>query len=118
LYYSNENTIKRQGNGDGLTKDERRIATLIKTHPGISRSELRNLIGQGGEDLSYVLRKLKDRRFIWKVEDGENPRFEYITEKKLALELMSIILGKFHDGEMDRETFLTLKQNIEDEYES
>ena len=117
-YFLNEPSGGPQGNGDGLTRDERRVAILIKSHPGISRSELRNLTGQGREDLSYILRRLKDRRFIWKVEDGGDPRFEYITEKKLALEMMSIILERFLDGEMDRETFLSMKKRIEEEYDS
>jgi predicted transcriptional regulator len=133
-YLCGEDRIRRMGDGerryyasdvppsgpariDGLTREERRVAMAIKEHPGISRSELRSLSGAGRGDLSYILRRLKERRFIWKVEDGGDPCYEYITERKLAMEMMSLILEKFLDDEIDRETFLALKKRIEEDLE-
>jgi predicted transcriptional regulator len=102
---------------DALNRDESRIARIIKGNPGISRSRLKGIYTPEMEDLSTVLRKLRERKLIWKVEDGGDPCYEYITERQLALEMLSIILERFLDDEMDRDTFLTLKERIEKDLE-
>lgn len=97
-----------------MSRDESRIANLIRDNPGISRSELRRIYGPENDGLPSILRKLRDRKMIWKVEDGGDPCYEYITDRQLALEMMTIVIERFLDDEIDRETFLALKRRIEE----
>jgi predicted transcriptional regulator len=101
---------------DGLSRDQKRIVHLIKDHPGISLSELRSVSGKDRDDLRYILKKITEHRYVWKIEDGRNPRYEYIIEKELALEMISVLLEKLLEGEISRENFLSMKKKIEEEF--
>jgi len=46
---------------------------------------------------------------------GGDPTYEYISRDQLAAEMMMIILEKFLDDEIDKETFLTLKRKLEED---
>ncbi|MGA1873858.1 MAG: winged helix-turn-helix transcriptional regulator [Thermoplasmatota archaeon] len=98
-----------------LGAKHRRLLSAIKDNPGISRKELIRLTDLTREDLNYGLRKLKDRKVIWKTADGGDPCYEYISREKLAAEMMLIILEKFLDDEIDKETFLLLKSRLQAE---
>ena len=100
-----------------LSREQRRLLTLIMENPGISRRQLISATGQSRYDVSIGLRRLMERREIWKVTDGGDPSFEYITKRKLALEMMAVILDRFLDDQMDRETFLLLKKRLEEDME-
>ena len=116
LYYLSEGTAtKGRRPENDLNRDQRRILNLIKENPGISRHQLISISGQAREDVRYTLRKLTSRSEIWKVTDGHDPTYEYITRRKLAKEMIAIILDRFLNDEMDRETFLALKKRIEDD---
>ncbi len=119
LYYTTDGSLKRASKTENdLNRDQRRILNLIKENPGISRHQLISITGQKRDEVRYTLRKLMDRSEVWKVTDGHDPTYEYITRNKLAKEMLALILDRFLDDEMDRETFLLLKKRIEEDMES
>jgi predicted transcriptional regulator len=101
-----------------LTRKQIRILRAIKDDPGISRKDLLDLTKQSREEVNYNLKRLKDKKVIWKIADGGDPCYEFITKEKLAAEMMAIILEKFLDDEMDRETFLMLKRKLDEDLDS
>jgi len=101
-----------------LTRKQIRILRAIKDDPGVSRKELLDLTKQSREEVNYNLKRLRDKKVIWKIADGGDPCYEFITKEKLAAEMMAIILEKFLDDEMDRETFLMLKRKLDEDMDS
>jgi len=100
---------------EGLGPKHRRLLSAIKDNPGISRKELIRLTGFTRDEVNYGLKKLKQRRAIWKTEDGGDPCYEHISRDKLAAEMMMIILEKYLDEEIDHQTFLLLRRKLDDE---
>jgi predicted transcriptional regulator len=118
-YYSNQRGAMDPVTGSSeLNAKQLRLLRAIKEKPGISRKELLELTRQSREEINYNLRRLKDKKVIWKISDGGDPCFEYISQEQLAAEMMAIILEKFLDDEIDRETFLMLKRKLEEEMEN
>jgi predicted transcriptional regulator len=111
-YYSLDGSKKRRI--EGLSKDQTRVLMIIKGNPGISSSRIRVLTGLGREETKYIIRKLKDRRFIFRTGSGKDPRYQFITKEDLANEMMRIILERSMNGEMDKKTFDILKAKIDE----
>ena len=112
-YWSSEMSREEILRTEGLSRYQRRIALLIMNRPGITLSEIRSISGQNGDDLKYTLKKLSDRKFIWKIENGKDPRFEFISKEEMATEMLIVVLERFLHGEINRATFLELKKRIE-----
>lgn len=118
-YYSNQiGALDPITGGSDLTRKQIRLLRAIKNKPGISRKALIELTTQSREEVNYNLRRLKDKKVIWKITDGGDPCYEFITKEQLAAEMMAIILEKFLDDEIDRETFLMLKNKLEQQKDS
>ena len=118
-YFSNSRAALDPVTGcSDLNGKQIRLLRAIKENPGISRKELLDLTKQSREEINYNLRRLKEKRVIWKIADGGDPCYEYITKEQLAAEMMAIILEKFLDDEIDRDTFLLLKRKLEKEMEN
>lgn len=118
-YFSNQRAVLDSVTGSReLNSKQIRLLRAIKENPGISRKELLDLTKQSREEVNYNLRRLKEKKMIWKIADGGDPCYEYITKEQLAVEMMAIVLEKFLDDEIDRETFLLLKEKLEKEMEN
>jgi predicted transcriptional regulator len=118
-YYSTQMGILDPVAGTGgLTLKQIRLLRAIKNRPGISRKELIELTKQSREEINYNLKRLKDKKVVWKIADGGDPCYEFITKEELAVEMMALLIEKFLDDEIDRETFLMLKRKLEDDIES
>lgn len=118
-YYSNQRGALDPITGSTeLNGKQLRLLRAIKENPGISRKELLDLTKQSREEVNYNLRRLKEKKVIWKIADGGDPCYEYITKEQLAAEMMAIILEKFLDDEIDRETFILLKRKLEKDMEN
>jgi predicted transcriptional regulator len=96
-----------------LTKPQQRILTIIQHYPGITISELLSITKLNKRALQYNLKKLRDIRVIWKVGNGRNTSYEYITKKKLRNELLKLIIVKFLNDEIDQKTYLFLEAELE-----
>jgi predicted transcriptional regulator len=112
-YCSSDSSVEGILKMEGLSRSQRRIALLIKDRPGISLTEIRSESGKNGEDLKYTLKRLQEKRFVWKVQNGRDPRFEFISKEEMAAEMLIVVLEKFLHGEINRATFLELKESIE-----
>ena len=118
-YFSNQRAALDPVTGSSeLNGKQIRLLRAIRERPGISRKELLELTKQSREEVNYNLRRLKEKKVIWKITDGGDPCYEYITKEQLAAEMMAIILEKFLDDEIDRETFLLLKNKLDKEMEN
>jgi len=100
---------------EGLGSKHRRLLAVIRDNPSISRKEIIRMTGFTRDEVNYGLKKLKQRKAIWKTEDGGDPRYEFISRDKLAAEMMMIILEKYLDEEIDRQTFLLLRRKLDEE---
>ena len=96
-----------------LTKPQQRILTIIKQYPGITISELLSITRLNKRALQYNLKKLRDLRIIWKVGNGRNTCYEFITKRKLHNELFKLLIIKFLNDEIDEETYLLLRDELE-----
>ena len=115
-YFSDGTEIPGPGREkEGLGSKHRRLLAAIRDNPGISRKELIRMTGFTREEVNYGLKKLRQRKAIWKTEDGGDPCYEHISRDKLAAEMMMIILEKYLDEEIDRETFLLLRRKLDQE---
>ena len=111
-YYSMDGSKRRRI--EGLSKDQSRVLMIIKGDPGISSSRIRELTGLGREETKYIIRKLRDRRFIFRTGSGKDPCYQFITKEDLAKEMMRIIIKRSMNGEMDKKTFDMLKAKIDE----
>ncbi|WP_455392450.1 hypothetical protein [[Eubacterium] cellulosolvens] len=119
-YYSNERKkadIKPFPSFDfqTLTKPQQRLITIIRHHPGITIGELVRITKLKKRDLQYNIKKLRDLLIIWKVGDGRNTGYEYVTKKKLRNELYKLLIVKFLNNEIDEETYLFLRKELEND---
>ncbi len=119
-YYSNrkvKSSLKQIPGFDlhTLTKPQQRILTLIQQHPGIPVRDLVKLTKLNKRDLQYNLKKLRDDMIIWKVGNGRNTGYEYVTKDKLRSEMFKLLIVKFLNNEIDEETYLLLKAELKKE---
>ena len=95
-----------------LSRDQIRIIEVIKRNPGISRSGITDMTNIGGKELSRNLRKLRGSGIIWKIQNGGEPGYEYITDEGLKKEMLKLLIMKLLDGDIDEDTFIFLKEQI------
>ncbi|MDG6223989.1 MAG: ArsR family transcriptional regulator [Candidatus Thermoplasmatota archaeon] len=98
-----------------LSREDKRVLTLIRHHPGIKPSDILSMFGLTHNDLNRIVHKLKRERFIWEVENGNGIGLEVITRKRLIEEIMLDIIERFLKGDIDQNTFMRLKSWIEEE---
>jgi predicted transcriptional regulator len=98
-----------------LSRPQQRISTIIRRNPGITIRELMKITRLNKRDLQYHLKKLRELMIIWKVGYGRNTGYEYISKKKLRTELYRQLILKFIRNEIDEETYLFLREELEKE---
>ncbi len=96
-----------------LSRPQQRIITIIQQHPGINISELVKITKLTKRDMQYNLKRLRDELIIWKVGNGRSTAYEYVTKEKLRAELLKLLIYKFLNNEIDEETYLQLKEQLE-----
>ncbi len=115
LYYT---TALDLGSGKdliGLSRDHKRILTMIRRSPGIKSREMMKETGLTRKDLERVIRKLQKERLIWAVENGNGVGYEIITREKLVDEMLLDLVERFLKGDIDRSSFMRIKQWLEEE---
>lgn len=108
LYYIEERNQKTKGSG---SEDE--VLRLIKKNPGITTGELEDRAGLSRRNLNYHLKRLREREVIQAVRYGRQWGYEHITPEKLKHEMLRKILMKYLKDEIDEETLLQLKDELE-----
>lgn len=96
-----------------LPASQERILEIIKRNPGITKKELVQLARMEPKKVRYNVRRLRENRQIWRVRSGRDTGYEAITPQKLKDEMLKLLLDKYLRDEMDKETFLRLKEELE-----
>ena len=89
------------------------LLNLIIDNPGITRKALSRLTGLEKHVITYNVEKLVENDLVWKVRRGKNIGYEYITRESLNLELFKLLLDNYLKGEIDKQTFIRLKEELE-----
>jgi predicted transcriptional regulator len=100
-------------NGKELTSMEKRITSIIDGSPGITRKELLTSVDIRREDLSQVIRKLREKNIICVSGEGKHCGYETLTKDKLTGQILSVLIDKLLDNEIDMDTFRRIKDKLE-----
>jgi predicted transcriptional regulator len=100
-------------NGRELTSIEKRVASVISKSPGISRKEILSSIDIRRQELTQVIRKLKEENVIWEHDSHRGPIYEPVTRERLIGEVIAVLIEKLLDKEIDMETFRAIKDRLE-----
>ena len=119
-YYPTNDTGSGLGNHPGLdmntlTEPQKTILDLIQQRPGIQIGELETSTGLDRRVIQYNLERLRGLKIVWKVGNGRNTRYEYVTNERLREDLAKLLMVKFLNDEIDEETYLVLKGQVERE---
>jgi predicted transcriptional regulator len=119
IYYANQEITTELGLRNGqvsnfkLTSVQEKLLTAIKHYPGISQKELIQMTGINRFTASNNLRRLLALNLIRKYKKERNVCYECITDEELKYEILKRLLIKLIKKEIDEETFIELKRNIE-----
>jgi predicted transcriptional regulator len=96
-----------------LTDVQRYLLNVIRNDPGITASKLASVTNMNQKNLSYNIQRLIDQQLVWRVQNGGEIAYEYITAEKLRYEMYNKLLMKLLANEIDEETFLKIKKKLE-----
>jgi predicted transcriptional regulator len=96
-----------------LTEAQQHILNLIRNKPGITNDGLITITNFNQKNLKYNIDRLIDQHLIWRVQNGGDIGYEYITEEKLRYAMYNRLLMKLISNEIDEETFLKIKKKLE-----
>jgi predicted transcriptional regulator len=96
-----------------LTKEQGRVLRLVRGSPGITKKILIRKTRMNKNTLTYNLQKLMDRNLIWKVRSGRDTGYEFKSKEVLHKEMFKLLLNKFINNEIDQDTFLRLKEELD-----
>ncbi len=100
---------------DALTPVQKDVATMVQQNPGITIAQMESRTGMDRGVLHHNLKVLRDRMLIWKVGNGRATKYEFTSEDRVRKELFRLLVAKFVKGEMDEDTYLMLKGELERE---
>lgn len=95
-----------------MTVMQRRIASLIKGKPGITRKDILESLKVDRKTLSQDLRRLEESKVVWKTENNGSSGYEYITKERLRKMMYRRLLQKLLDDDIDEATFRKLKERL------
>ncbi len=96
-----------------LTDTQRYLLNIIRNEPGITKHKLISISKLAQKTLNYNIERLLEHQLIWKVQNGGEIGYEYITAEKLRYEMYNRLLMKLLANEIDEETFLKIKRKLE-----
>jgi predicted transcriptional regulator len=104
----------RNGLGDReMSGNQRRVRNLIAENPGITRKKILTSLDISREELTESISALREKRLITVEEEGGTTTYMVMTGKKLAAEVIAILVEKVLDSEMDMETFRMIKDRVD-----
>jgi predicted transcriptional regulator len=96
-----------------LTGTQERIVMTIQRHPRVNQKELVKLTRMNRITLSQNLKKLMDMCLVRKIPNGNKVQYEYLENKQLRYEILKRLIKKLVNNEIDEETFLELKKELD-----
>lgn len=118
LYFNSLSSAYGGEGRDDLTRDQTRVYNIIRKYPGIKPKEILDRSELSRKGLRNILQKLQNEHLIWEVENGNGAGYEIVTRKRLMEEMLLDLAEKFLKGDIDRPTFLHLKDWIEEAQEN
>ncbi len=97
-----------------LTNTQQRIITIIKQYPKINQKELSKKSRINRITLSRNLKKLMELCLVRKIPNGNKVMYEYLESEQLRYEILKRLLKKLLSKEIDEETFLDLKRQLDE----
>lgn len=101
-----------------LHREHKRVLTMIRRAPGIKPKEIMRETGLTRRKLDSIITKLQREHLIWSVENGNGVGYEIITRERIVEEMLLDLVERFLKGEIDRSSFMRIKQWLEDEREN
>ncbi len=95
-----------------LNVEQEHLLMIISNKPGISYKMLKERSKLKKSSFVYSLNRLKDLKLIWRVKGRDGFGYEIVTEEKLKDKMFLILVTKYIDGEMDRDTLMTLIDDL------
>ena len=96
-----------------LSDTQGKIVSTIKLNPKINQKELAKLTKINRITLSKNLNKLMDLCLVRKIPNGNSVNYEYLENKQLRYEILKRLIKKLVNNEIDEETFLKLKKELD-----
>ena len=96
-----------------LTQIQEKLLLLIQQKPGVTNKELINQTRINRKNLSYNIKKLRDQRLIWAVNNDGILGYEFITKEKLQHEMATRLISKLLAEEIDEQTYHKIKEKLE-----
>jgi len=96
-----------------LNEEQERLLDLISISPGITFSELKDRSGLGNGTFVHNLNRLKEMRLIWKMDNKEGSGYEVLTRERISDEIFLVLIRRFLDGDLDRESLGELVDRLE-----
>jgi predicted transcriptional regulator len=118
--YSGERHVIRKSEDDReltiyeLTNTQERIVTIIKRYPKINQKELSKKTRINRITLGRNLKKLMELCLVRKITNGNKVMYEYLESEQLRYEILKRLLKKLLSKEIDEETFLELKKQLDE----
>ncbi len=87
---------------------------IISQYPIISYKELKERSGLGKASFTYNLKRLKKMKLIWRVKKKDKIGYDILTKEKLADEMYLLVVNKYLEGEVDKDTMMELIEKLKD----
>jgi predicted transcriptional regulator len=119
IYYPTDPAKMAKVSSDGSNKKiklngvQRQLLMVIKDNPGINQKELTKKTRLNRFKIRNNVEKLIECGMVKKTMERNKACYDYISEGKMQYEIIKMLAMKLIDGEIDDETFLKLKDNIE-----
>lgn len=91
-----------------LNDEQEHLLEIISNEPGISNDILRKRSGLKISSFTYNLNRMKNLKLIWRVKGRDGFGYEIVTEEKLKDKMLLILVTRFTNGEMDRDTLMRM----------
>ena len=96
-----------------LSVVQEKIISAIKRHPKINQKDLATMTRINRITLSNNLKKLMALCLVRKIPNGNKMQYEYLENKQLRYEILKHLIKQLLSNEIDEETFLMLKKELD-----
>ena len=96
-----------------LTEVQEQLVTIIQNQPGVTNKELMLKTKLNRKNLSYNIKKLRDKKLIWSVKTDGILGYEYITKEKLRHEMVTRLISRLLAEEIDESTYHKIKNKLD-----
>ena len=112
-YYSSSHDPSRTVGWEGILPEQRKVLEMIRGEPGIDMYQLLQRTDLSKPRLHRIINSLKEHRAVMEVENGSGTCYECVSNDDLVDEMLLELAERFMKGELDRGTFLRMKDLLD-----